>query len=265
MGCVIGWGAFVMPGTTFLPTAGPAGTAIAMGIGFVLLLCIAANFVFMMQRYPDGGGAYSYAKHVFDPHYAFMCAWALIVAYLSLMWSNASALTIVVRHTLGPLFLIGPKYTLFGYEIFFCEGLFALAFLLFCGLLSAFGEKYVPKIQTALVSTLITCIALCCVCSFHMSGWSLATFSPPFADGRSIEGQIFGIAVFLPWAFVGFETIAHSAEGFSFPVKKTFPIMVAALGVGALIYTPARNKLTFLRTGASTEPGICNSKQQLFL
>ena len=26
-GCSVGWGAFVMPGTTFLPIAGPAGTA----------------------------------------------------------------------------------------------------------------------------------------------------------------------------------------------------------------------------------------------
>lgn len=30
--CIIGWGAFVMPGTTFLPVAGPAGTAISMMI-----------------------------------------------------------------------------------------------------------------------------------------------------------------------------------------------------------------------------------------
>lgn len=29
-GCMVGWGAFVMPGTTFLPAAGPAGTVIAL-------------------------------------------------------------------------------------------------------------------------------------------------------------------------------------------------------------------------------------------
>lgn len=27
LSCIIGWGAFVMPGTTFLPIAGPAGPA----------------------------------------------------------------------------------------------------------------------------------------------------------------------------------------------------------------------------------------------
>ncbi|MCR4576276.1 MAG: hypothetical protein K5787_21165 [Lentisphaeria bacterium] len=32
LGCAVGWGAFVMPGTTFLPIAGPLGTAIDMAV-----------------------------------------------------------------------------------------------------------------------------------------------------------------------------------------------------------------------------------------
>ena len=32
-GCIIGWGAFMMPGTTFLPKAGTLGTTLAMLIG----------------------------------------------------------------------------------------------------------------------------------------------------------------------------------------------------------------------------------------
>ena len=34
-GCAVGWGAFVMPGTTFLPLSGPLGTAIGMITGAV--------------------------------------------------------------------------------------------------------------------------------------------------------------------------------------------------------------------------------------
>ncbi len=37
LSCIIGWGAFVMPGTTFLPVAGPVGTAIAMIIGALIM------------------------------------------------------------------------------------------------------------------------------------------------------------------------------------------------------------------------------------
>ncbi|MBQ9472749.1 MAG: amino acid permease, partial [Ruminococcus sp.] len=39
-GCMIGWGAFVMPGTTFLPIAGPAGTIISMCVGTLLMIVI---------------------------------------------------------------------------------------------------------------------------------------------------------------------------------------------------------------------------------
>ncbi|MBR6966947.1 MAG: hypothetical protein IKH78_00295, partial [Ruminococcus sp.] len=42
-GCMVGWGTFVMPGTTFLPVAGPAGTVIAMVIGICIMLVIGCN------------------------------------------------------------------------------------------------------------------------------------------------------------------------------------------------------------------------------
>ena len=50
LGCVIGWGAFVMPGTTFLPVAGPVGTIIAMSIGAVLFLFISKNIGYMIEK-----------------------------------------------------------------------------------------------------------------------------------------------------------------------------------------------------------------------
>ena len=38
IGCAVGWGAFVMPGTTFLPLAGPVGTALGMLVGAAVML-----------------------------------------------------------------------------------------------------------------------------------------------------------------------------------------------------------------------------------
>jgi amino acid permease len=42
-GCMVGWGVFAMPGTTFLPVAGPLGTMLSMLIGMVIMLIIASN------------------------------------------------------------------------------------------------------------------------------------------------------------------------------------------------------------------------------
>lgn len=49
-GCMIGWGAFVMPGTTFLPVAGPAGTVIALLIGMGVMLILSVSFSYLMTR-----------------------------------------------------------------------------------------------------------------------------------------------------------------------------------------------------------------------
>ena len=42
-GCSVGWGSFVMPGTTFLPNAGPLGTVIGILLGGAVMFIIAGN------------------------------------------------------------------------------------------------------------------------------------------------------------------------------------------------------------------------------
>ena len=58
-GCAVGWGAFVMPGTTFLPIAGPLGTVIGMVIGALIMLIIGANYHFLINSHPGSGGTYT--------------------------------------------------------------------------------------------------------------------------------------------------------------------------------------------------------------
>ena len=62
LGCIIGWGAFVMPGNTFLGKAGPLGTAIAMGIAALIMIIIAFNYNFMISKYPVAGGEFTYTQ-----------------------------------------------------------------------------------------------------------------------------------------------------------------------------------------------------------
>ena len=54
-GCMVGWGAFVMPGTTFLPVAGPAGTILSMMIGLIVMLLIGYSISYLMIRSPRTG------------------------------------------------------------------------------------------------------------------------------------------------------------------------------------------------------------------
>ena len=76
-GCMVGWGVFAMPGTTFLPVAGPAGTIPAICAGAVIMLIISSNFSYLMGRSAITGGVYSYTKEAFGRDHAFLSSWFL--------------------------------------------------------------------------------------------------------------------------------------------------------------------------------------------
>ena len=76
-GCVIGWGSFINPGKKFLPNSGVAGTTIAMILGAMVMIIIAFSYAYMVPKYPNAGGEFSFAKNTFGKHMAFLCGWFL--------------------------------------------------------------------------------------------------------------------------------------------------------------------------------------------
>ena len=67
-GCVIGWGSFINPGKKFLPNSGVAGTTIAMILGALVMIIIAFSYAYMVPKYPNAGGEFSFAKNTFGKH-----------------------------------------------------------------------------------------------------------------------------------------------------------------------------------------------------
>ena len=124
-GCSVGWGAFVMPGTTFLPVAGPIGTAIGIMLGGLVMLVLAVNYHYLMNHFPDAGGTYSYTRNLFGYDHAYLNAWFLILVYVAIIWANASALPLIARTVFGSLFQFGPNYEIAGYHVYLSEVLLA--------------------------------------------------------------------------------------------------------------------------------------------
>ena len=74
-GSVIGFGAFMMPGTTFLKRAGTLGTLFAMECAAFIMLIISYNYAYMAKKYPDAGGQFMYTLKAFGRTHGFICAW----------------------------------------------------------------------------------------------------------------------------------------------------------------------------------------------
>ncbi len=236
-GCAVGWGAFVMPGTAFLPIAGPIGTTIGLLIGSLVMLVIGWNYIAMMKKYPDAGGTFSYAKHLFGYDHGFFSAWFLALTYIAILWANATALSLIVRNLLGGVFQFGFHYSIAGYDVWLGEILLSDAAIILLGALVIGGKRLAAHTQTIFAFLLLFGILIVFGAALGTHTGILSSFTPPFSVGQSVPLQIFHVAALTPWAFVGFESISHSATGISFSPKKIPGVMVLAVAASFLAYT----------------------------
>ena len=236
-GCAVGWGAFVMPGTTFLPIAGPVGTTIGLFIGSLAMLVIGWNYIAMMKKYPDAGGTFSYAKHIFGYDHGFFSAWFVTLTYIAILWANATALVLLARNLLGGTFQFGFHYSFAGYDVWLGEILLSDAAIILFGALVIGGKRLAAHTQTIFAFLLLGGILVVFGATLATHRDLLDAFSPPFVYGESIPLQIFHVAALAPWAFIGFESISHSATGIAFSSKKYPVVMVLAVVCSFLAYT----------------------------
>jgi len=236
LGCIIGWGAFVMPGNTFLVKAGPLGTAIAMGLAAIVMIVIAFNYNFMINKYPVAGGEFTYTQQAFGQKHGFLCSWFLGLSYLAIVPLNATALALIGRNLLHNVFQFGFHYQVAGYDIFLGEIVLALAALGLFAFLCVRGVKFTGVFQTCLVFALVGGVLVVTGVALAKPQVSLCHISPGFNPSISPLAGILAVVAVAPWAFVGFDTIPQAAEEFKFPPAKTKLIMVLSILFGAAVY-----------------------------
>lgn len=240
-GCVIGWSAFVMPSSLFLPNAGPLGTIIAMEIATMVMLIISYNYSYMIKKFPMTGGEFIYAKSAFGEIHGFLCAWFLSLSYLSVIPLNATALNLIMRAVFGDAFRFGFSYTVAGYDIYFGEMLLALGALALFMVVNSWGVVFTGKIQTYLVMILIGGILVITGASFFSPDASSANLKPMFHPitgnfTKGIIAQILAVAVTAPQSFVGFDTVPQLMEESNFSSDKVKIVMDTSIVCGAFVY-----------------------------
>lgn len=235
-GCTIGWGAFIMPGTTFLPVAGPLGTVIAMAISVLIMLIIGANFSFLMRHNPGTGGVYAYTKSAFGRDHAFLCAWFLSLAYLTVLFMNATSLFLVIRMVFGRRLQYGYNYyNIAGNHIFLGEVGASIIALASVGLLFINAKPLLQKLQTILATVLLVCVLI--VAAVCLPRLKLGSLQESFGIlGGSPAFGVFSIVMLAPWAFVGFEVISLETAHFDFKVHRSRWIIIASILLSGVVY-----------------------------
>ncbi|MBR1919756.1 MAG: APC family permease [Spirochaetales bacterium] len=236
LGCIIGWGAFVMPGNTFLVKAGPLGTAIAMAISALIMIIIAFNYNYMVNRFPIAGGEFIYTRNAFGEKHAFICSWFLGLSFLAIVPLNATALALIGRNLMNNIFQVGFHYSIAGYDIYLGEILLAESALVLFAVMSMKDVKIAGWFQTALVFALVGGVLVISIAALFRGRLSAAFLSPGFNPDNTAVAGILAVIAVSPWAFVGFGTIPQSAEEFRFSARKTQLIMILSILFGASVY-----------------------------
>ena len=236
-GYAVGWGSFVMPGTMFLPNAGPAGTIIGLLIGTAAIAVLAFNFHKMVTGVPGNGGIYGFITNIFGRNHGFLVGWFLFLTYIAIMWANATALVLLVRCLFGNMFQFGFHYTMVGFDVYFGEVLLSLAAIVLCAGVCLIGRKFAIRLHTFFAIVLAAGVVICFLAALagHEGGWE--AMGPAFAEDTPRTVQILRILAMVPWAFVGFEAVVQSSSEFRFPVRRTFSLLLTAILVSVLIYT----------------------------
>ena len=236
-GYAVGWGAFVMPGATFLPDAGPLGTVVGILVGALAMGVIGWNYHKMAEACPGPSGACAFAAKAFGADYGFLTAWSLSLAYMAILWANATALVLLVRYMFGDVLQIGWHDTLAGFDIYLGEVLLSVGVMVVAGAICLWGRRLAGRVQAALAALMLVGVAACFFAAIAHHQGGLAGMAPAFSPGgRGRFAQVLSILAMMPWAFVGFEAVSHSSAEFDFPVRRLWRILLAAIAASVAMY-----------------------------
>ena len=234
VGTAVGWGALVVTSNTYLVQAGPLGSVLGLAAGMVIMLIVGWNYAYLMRCYPEAGGAYAYTREAFGYDQGFLTAWFLAITYMAVLWANATSLPLFSRIFLGGVFRFGRMYQIFGYDVYIGEALLSVAAIGLAALLCIRFRRLSVLLMIVLGCLFLAGIAVCFFAAFF--GGGAADLRPAFVPDSNAISQTVRIAVMSPWAFIGFESISHASEEFSFEREKARKIMIMAVISTTLLY-----------------------------
>ncbi|MBQ6564026.1 MAG: APC family permease, partial [Clostridia bacterium] len=219
------------------------------------------SYTYMVPKYPKAGGEFTFTKMCFGKNLAFICGWFLVVAYLTNVPMNSTAIGLIVDGLDGnaDLLKFGFHYSIAGFDIYMGEMLLAMSILILFGWLNIIGVRKAGFVQTVLSIMLVTCVFtlfIAALVSAKAKGinmqpiWGFDKSAAMAANATTAEiGQyahkgtagilsaILATFAIAPWAYVGFDAIPQAAEEFNFSFRKVAGIMIVAIVFGCFVYT----------------------------
>ncbi|ANR70891.1 amino acid permease [Selenomonas sp. oral taxon 126] len=239
IGGIIGSGVFVLTGIGAARYAGP-GIVLSFVAAGLLCMLVGLAYAELASLIPAAGSAYAYTFASLGEGMAFLCGWSLIIGYIVTASAVAVGFSAYFSGMMASLGMEIPKALLTTAPEGGIINLPAVVITLLIGFILAHGTKESSRLNAILISlTLCAIVAFVVVTSPHMD---MAKNMEPFLPFGA-AGIMTGAAVVF-FSFMGFDTVATSAEECKTP-EKSLPIgIIASVFVCLCIYSVVAFVLT---------------------
>ena len=229
-GAMIGWSWVVLSGT-WISSAGTAGAIIAFLFGGAIILVIGLTYAELAAAMPLAGGEHVYSHRALGAGASFICTWAIILGYVSVVTFEAVALPTVLDSLipgLDKIFL----WQIAGWDVYLSWVLTGVAGSMLMTYLNIRGVRMAAVVQSVVVLAILI-VGVLFVSGAAVIG-STSNLEPLFQDGLS---GIALVLVMVPFMFVGFDTIPQAAEEINLPYKDIGSVLMLSVAMAIAWYS----------------------------
>ena len=228
-GAMIGWSWVALTGN-WIDAAGSLGAILAFLIGGAVVVFVGLTYAELASAMPQAGGEHVYSHRALGRTASFICTWAILLGYVSVVAFEAVALPTVTDY-LFPGFSRIYLWTIGGWDVYLTWVLVGVVAAVAVTAINILGIRTAAKVQV-LATTLILLVGLLLVGGGIAAGTG-SHMQPYFTDG--VTGLL-GVLVMVPFMFVGFDVIPQSAEEVDIPFPEIGRILVLSILVAVAWY-----------------------------
>ena len=212
-GAMIGWSWVALTGN-WIDKAGSLGAMLAFVFGGVAVILVGFTYAELASAMPQAGGEHVYSHRALGATASFICTWAILLGYVSVVAFEAVALPTVADY-LVPGFSRGYLWTIAGWDVQLTWVLLGVIAAVLMTAINIIGIKTAAKLQL-LVTTLVLAVGVLLIGGAGIAG-SAENMQPLFDNGPK---GLLGVLVMVPFMFVGFDVIPQSAEEVDIPFSE---------------------------------------------
>ena len=228
-GAMIGWSWVALTGN-WIDEAGSVGAMLAFAIGGIAVVFVGLTYAELASAMPQAGGEHVYSHRALGSTASFICTWAILLGYVSVVAFEAVALPTVADY-LVPGFSRGYLWTIAGWDVQLTWVLVGIVAAVVMTGINIIGIKTAAKLQL-LVTTLVLAVGIMLIGGAAIAG-STDNMQPLFDNGPK---GLLGVLVMVPFMFVGFDVIPQSAEEVDIPFAEIGRTLMISIFMAVLWY-----------------------------